>query len=194
MAKQLIVMRHGDKAKASDVQKELGITAEQITPEGFERARDLGLKLIDTYGLTTDLFHSHELRTAQTLLSLMAGGCAGGARLHGVVNGLFNSRMLEKLDMKVFGAAMTKGVTNYEATIAATTPRDLEALCIECGEAIVEMFIKMTGDVGLAVSHDPIITLAGERHGWKNPHSLEPLGYLVFTLKDNGEITVTDEG
>lgn len=193
MTKVLLVMRHGNKTNPTDVQKALGITAEQITPAGFNEAKEVGHALHAKYDIT-DIFHSPELRTAQTLLGLMAGGIGAGATIHGVINGLFNPAMFDKFDMDKFKAALKAGAKNYGAMLQATTPENLDALRQEIGAAITEMFDKMIGDMGLAVSHDPIITLGAEYHGWENPHSLEPLGYLVFQQAEDGTISVIADG
>jgi len=169
--KKLRYFRHSDKK------------GQFITPAGLARAkRELPR---ETY---TDGFFGPLIRTAQTLLAF-AEALDWKLRVHEPIREICDEIMEDQGGTPEFLSAVEDGLSNFDAVNVSFSQDRIELIQGEAELAVIEMFVKIEDNgYGLAVGHDPLISLAAQAFGWKEPRSLKTLEYIDFEETDNGQI------
>ncbi|MCX6744470.1 MAG: hypothetical protein NTX82_03020 [Candidatus Parcubacteria bacterium] len=151
-----------------------------------------GLALAQTVDAThvTDLFHSCVLRTAQTLLAIVASQGLK-ARIHPPIEEIGNPSMFEELATIEYRDAESKGHDSLTAFMMAFyTEKERKPFRDKALLGLKKMFDLMPdGGYGLAIGHDPFISLCAMACGFK-AGSLQPLEFYDFEQDDDGTIRV----
>jgi len=176
--KKLFYVRHS--LKEGDV----------ISAEGLVKAKELGMRFSET---VTDLFHGILVRTAQTLIAVMTGmgKFCENTTLHPVIEEIGTQDLFDEMVTPAFKEARKTASSNLEALMMENIEvSNFPFFLHNSGAGVEKMFSMMSdGGVGLAIGHDPIISLATEHFGLKlNGYQMKELEYIIFT-EENGKIT-----
>lgn len=157
-----------------------------LTTKGIENSRKTVVPEIPT-----DLFHTEHIRTAQTLLALIIGNQINDASiLHLPIAQMGSQELYKELDTEELRARVDEGATYIDAILDIFSDEQIARHSRIAGEGIQEMFNQMVGNSGLAIAHDPIITLAAMHFGCADIRSLDHLEYIAFFMDNDGTITV----
>ncbi|HLM83862.1 MAG TPA: hypothetical protein VK254_01460 [Candidatus Bathyarchaeia archaeon] len=168
--KKLRYFRHSDKK------------GQFITPAGLERAkRELP---IEPY---TDGFYGPLIRTAQTLLAF-AEVLNWNLHIHEPIEDVGTEALEAEADTPEFIAAVESGLSNFDAIISVFPHNIILGWEYTAAVAVIGMFSRMKDrGYGIAVGHDPLISLAAHYFGWGRAHSLKTLQYVDFVQSQNGQ-------
>jgi len=168
--KKLRYFRHSDR------------NGQFVTPAGLKRAkRELP---IEPY---TDGFYGPLIRTAQTLLAF-AEALNWNIRVHEPIPEVCSESMETEADTPEFNAAIESGLSNFDAVISVFPRKIILGWEYTAAVAVIGMFSRMKdGGYGIAVGHDPLISLAAHYCGWGKAHSLKTLQYVDLVQDQNGQ-------
>lgn len=176
----------------------LKTTDNNISPEGLELARAKFEQLAE--GPFQVGFYGPLIRTRQTLEAMAE---VKEFAIHSApINAIGDNELFGSMVNDAFKAAVKDGKSNIEALVSAHNPEQIAEWSKLAASAVEEMFAVMRGREmdcviaiihewrGIAVGHDPMVSLAARYFGWIDAPSLNECEHIDFVCDEDGVIRV----
>ena len=160
-----------------------------ISVEGLELAMASAFKVDHE---VSDLFRGPLERTLETLTACRCGSdMFDEAILHPPIFGLGNSEIFSGCGMitEGFKKALKDG-NNFQAVLDSATDEQVQIWTNYGREALMSMFMMMSGKYGWGLFHDPTIPLMARSMGFDLGRSLKEMEGLRFALMSDGSIQI----